>query len=101
MDISHLKRLKELEGENQKLKKMYADQALMLEAAKVGLVPHQLIDQVESELHLEADSLIYLAGTVAPVFTSTVMVVALTPCIELAYVFTSIYISSIPKILNC
>jgi putative transposase len=34
MEVSHLKRLKELESENQKLKRMYADQALMLEMAK-------------------------------------------------------------------
>ena len=30
MEVSHLKRLKELEEENQKLKQMYADQALQL-----------------------------------------------------------------------
>ena len=34
MEISHLKRLKELESENAKLKRMYADQALQLEMAK-------------------------------------------------------------------
>lgn len=34
MEVSHLKRLKELESENQKLKRMYADQALALEMAK-------------------------------------------------------------------
>lgn len=34
MEISHLKRLKELESENAKLKGMYADQALQLEMAK-------------------------------------------------------------------
>ncbi|SOE20280.1 putative transposase [Spirosomataceae bacterium TFI 002] len=34
MEVSHLKRLKELESENQKLKRMYADQALMLDMAK-------------------------------------------------------------------
>lgn len=34
MEVSHLKRLKELEEENQKLKRMYADQALKLEMAK-------------------------------------------------------------------
>jgi len=34
MDVSHLKRLKELEDENRKLKGMYADQALQLEMAK-------------------------------------------------------------------
>lgn len=34
MEVSHLKRLKELEQENQKLKRMYADQALMLDMAK-------------------------------------------------------------------
>ncbi|MDG2449191.1 MAG: transposase [Saprospiraceae bacterium] len=34
MDVSHLKRLKELEEENRKLKRMYADQALQLEMAK-------------------------------------------------------------------
>jgi len=34
MDVSHLKRLKELEAENSKLKRMYADQALQLEMAK-------------------------------------------------------------------
>lgn len=34
MEVSHLKRLKELEEENQKLKRMYADQALQLEMAK-------------------------------------------------------------------
>ena len=34
MEVSHLKRLKELEEENQKLKRMYADQALMLDMAK-------------------------------------------------------------------
>ena len=34
MEISHLKRLKELESEDAKLKRMYADQALQLEMAK-------------------------------------------------------------------
>lgn len=34
MDASHLKRLKELEAENAKLKRMYADQALQLVMAK-------------------------------------------------------------------
>ena len=34
MELSHLKRLKELEEENRKLKRMYADQALQLEMAK-------------------------------------------------------------------
>ena len=34
MGVSHLKRLKELEEENRKLKRMYADQALQLEMAK-------------------------------------------------------------------
>lgn len=34
MEASHLKRLKELEEENQKLKQMYADQALQLKMAK-------------------------------------------------------------------
>lgn len=34
MEVSHLKRLKELEEENRKLKRMYANQALLLEAAK-------------------------------------------------------------------
>ena len=34
MEISHLKRLKELESENAKLKRMYVDQALQLEMAK-------------------------------------------------------------------
>ena len=34
MEVSHLKRLKELEEENLKLKRMYADQALQLEMAK-------------------------------------------------------------------
>jgi len=34
MEVSHLKRLKELEAENQKLKRMFADQALQLEMAK-------------------------------------------------------------------
>ena len=34
MEVSHLKRLKELEAENAKLKRMYADQAMMLEMAK-------------------------------------------------------------------
>ena len=34
MEASHLKRLKELEAENAKLKRMYADQALQLEMAK-------------------------------------------------------------------
>ena len=34
MEISHLKRLKELESENAKLKRMYADQALQLGMAK-------------------------------------------------------------------
>jgi len=34
MEVSHLRRLKELEEENRKLKRMYADQALQLEMAK-------------------------------------------------------------------
>ena len=34
MDSSDLKRLKELEAENHKLKRMYAEQALQLEMAK-------------------------------------------------------------------
>lgn len=34
MDVSHLKRLKELEAENQKLKRMYADVSLDLQMAK-------------------------------------------------------------------
>jgi putative transposase len=34
MEVSHLKRLKELESENAKLKRMFAEQALMLEMAK-------------------------------------------------------------------
>lgn len=34
MEVSHLKRLKELEAENAKLKRMFADQALQLEMAK-------------------------------------------------------------------
>ena len=34
MEVSHMKRLKELEEENPKLKRMYADQALKLEMAK-------------------------------------------------------------------
>ena len=34
MDVNHLKRLKELESENSKLKRMYAEQALQLEMAK-------------------------------------------------------------------
>jgi len=34
MEVSHLKRLKELEEENSKLKRMYADQALQLIMAK-------------------------------------------------------------------
>ena len=34
MEVSHLKRLKELEAENANLKRMYADQALQLEMAK-------------------------------------------------------------------
>ena len=34
MEVSHLKRLKELEEENRKLKRMYADQALQLVMAK-------------------------------------------------------------------
>jgi len=34
MEVSHMKRLKELEEENRKLKRMYADQALKLEMAK-------------------------------------------------------------------
>ena len=34
MEVSHLRRLKELEDENRKLKKMYAEQALQLEMAK-------------------------------------------------------------------
>ena len=31
MEVSHLRRLKELEAENRNLKRMYADQALQLE----------------------------------------------------------------------
>jgi putative transposase len=34
MEVSQLSRLKELEDENRKLKRMYADQALQLEMAK-------------------------------------------------------------------
>jgi len=34
MEVSQVKRLKELEEENRRLKKMYADQALQLEMAK-------------------------------------------------------------------
>jgi len=34
MEVTHLKRLKELESENVKLKKMFAEQALQLEMAK-------------------------------------------------------------------
>ena len=34
MEVSHLKGLKEQEEENQKLKRIYADQALPLEMAK-------------------------------------------------------------------
>ena len=34
MEVSHLKRLKELEAENLKLKKMYADVSLDLQMAK-------------------------------------------------------------------
>ena len=34
MDVTHMKRLKELEAENAKLKKMFAEQALQLEMAK-------------------------------------------------------------------
>ncbi len=34
MEASHLKRLKELEVENARLKRMYADQAMQLEMAK-------------------------------------------------------------------
>jgi len=34
MEVSHLKRLKELESENQKLKRMYADVSLDLQMAK-------------------------------------------------------------------
>lgn len=34
MEVTHLKRLKELEAENSKLKRMYAEQALQLEMAK-------------------------------------------------------------------
>ncbi|MDF1699155.1 MAG: transposase [Saprospiraceae bacterium] len=34
MEVSHLKRLKELEAENRKLKRMYAEQALRLEMAR-------------------------------------------------------------------
>jgi len=34
MDVSHLRRLKELEAENQKLKRMYADVSLDLQMAK-------------------------------------------------------------------
>lgn len=34
MEVSHLKRLKELEDENHRLKQMYADQALQLKMAK-------------------------------------------------------------------
>ncbi len=34
MEVSQMKRLKELEAENSKLKRMFAEQALLLEAAK-------------------------------------------------------------------
>ena len=34
MEVSHLKRLKELEAENQQLKRMYADVSLDLQMAK-------------------------------------------------------------------
>jgi putative transposase len=34
MEVTHLKRLKELEAENSKLKRMYAEQSLQLEMAK-------------------------------------------------------------------
>lgn len=34
MEVSHLKRLKELEAENHKLKRMYADVSLDLQMAK-------------------------------------------------------------------
>lgn len=34
MEVSHLKRLKELEAENQKLKRMFADVSLDLQMAK-------------------------------------------------------------------
>jgi putative transposase len=34
MEVSHLKRIKELETENQKLKRMYADVSLDLQMAK-------------------------------------------------------------------
>jgi len=34
MEVSQVKRLKELEEENRRLKRMYADQALQLEMAK-------------------------------------------------------------------
>ena len=34
MELSHLKRMKELEEENRKLKRMYAEQAIQLEMAK-------------------------------------------------------------------
>lgn len=34
MEVSHLKRLKELEEENRKLKRMYAEQAIQLDMAK-------------------------------------------------------------------
>jgi putative transposase len=34
MDVSPMKRLKELEAENAKLKKMFAEQALQIEMAK-------------------------------------------------------------------
>ena len=34
MEASHLKRLKELEAENARLKRMYADQAMQLQMAK-------------------------------------------------------------------
>jgi len=34
MDTSHFKQLKELQAENAKLKRMYAEQALQLEMAK-------------------------------------------------------------------
>ncbi len=34
MEVNHLKRLKELESENSKLKRMYAEQALQLEMAR-------------------------------------------------------------------
>ena len=38
LDASELKRLKELEGENTRLKRMYADQSLELQAVKDQIV---------------------------------------------------------------